>query len=150
MENRYQLAYSQRLGGPNIISTYNSKIRRRYALRGKFQDSETYIITAIVSKEDLYLLQQLSSIYIQMATIKEELLVSGMRQIAVTYGNLPSRNGKLLLCIAAALAQQGALSSLPSLTLSQNQSNIQHYTSYKLQLRDITLYNQQQYQYISI
>ena len=43
-----------------------------------------------------------------MATTKEELLVSGMRQIAVTYGNLPSR-------VAAALAWRGALSSSPSL-----------------------------------
>ena len=50
-----------------------------------------------------------------MATIKEELLVSGMRQVAVTYGKLPSRNGKLLLRIAAALAWRGALGSSPSL-----------------------------------
>ena len=39
-----------------------------------------------------------------MATIKEELLVSGMRQVAVTYGKLPLRDGKLPLYIAAALA----------------------------------------------
>ena len=39
-----------------------------------------------------------------MVTIKEELLVSGIRQIAVTYGNLPSRDGKLPLRVAAALA----------------------------------------------
>ena len=55
-----------------------------------------------------------------MATIKEELLVLGIRQIAITYGKLPSRNSKLLLRVAAALAWQGALSSLPSLTLSYN------------------------------
>ena len=55
-----------------------------------------------------------------MATIKEELLVSGIRQIAVTYGNLPSRDGKLPLRVAAALAWRGALSSSPSLTLSLN------------------------------
>ena len=53
-----------------------------------------------------------------MVTIKEELLVSGMRQIAVTHGNLPSHNGKLLLRVAAALAWRGALSSSPFLTLS--------------------------------
>ena len=52
-----------------------------------------------------------------MATIKEELLVSGMRQVAVTYGKLLSRNGKLLLRAAAALAWRGALSSLFSLIL---------------------------------
>ena len=51
-----------------------------------------------------------------MATTKEELLVSGIRQFAVTYGNLPLRDGKLPLCIAAALAWRGALSSSPSLT----------------------------------
>ena len=39
-----------------------------------------------------------------MVTIKEELLVSGMRQIAVKYGKLPLRNGKLLSRDAAALA----------------------------------------------
>ena len=39
-----------------------------------------------------------------MATIKEELPVSGIRQIAVMYGNLPSRDGKLPLHVAAALA----------------------------------------------
>ena len=50
-----------------------------------------------------------------MATIKEELLVSGIRQIAVTYGNLPSCDGKLLSRVAAALAWRGALSSSPSL-----------------------------------
>ena len=111
-------------------------------LRGKFQDSKTYIIIVIVSKEDLYLLRQLSSIYIQMATIKEKLPVSGIRQIAVTYSNLPSRNGKLPSRVAAALAWRGALGSLLSLTLSQNQSNIQYHTSYKLQLRNITLCNQ--------
>ena len=53
-----------------------------------------------------------------MATIKEELLVLGMRQVAVTYGKLPSRDGKLPLRVAAALAWRGALSSSPSLTLS--------------------------------
>ena len=53
-----------------------------------------------------------------MATIKDELLVLGMRQITVTYGNLPLRNSKLLSRVAAALAWRGALSSLPSLTLS--------------------------------
>ena len=53
-----------------------------------------------------------------MATIKEELPVLGMRQIAVTDGRLPSRDGKLPLRIAAALAWRGALSSSPSLTLS--------------------------------
>ena len=52
-----------------------------------------------------------------MATIKEELLVSGMRQVAVTYGKLPSRNGKLPSRAAAALAWRGALSSSPSLIL---------------------------------
>ena len=52
-----------------------------------------------------------------MATIKEELLVSGIRQVAVKYGKLPSRDGKLLLRVAAALAWQGALSSSPSLIL---------------------------------
>ena len=31
-------------------------------------------------------------------------LLSGMRQIAVTYGNLPSRDGKLPSRVAAALA----------------------------------------------
>ena len=51
-----------------------------------------------------------------MATIKEELPVSGMRQFAVTYGNLPSRNSKLPSRVAAALAWRGALSSSPSLT----------------------------------
>ena len=50
-----------------------------------------------------------------MATIKEELLVLGIRQVAVIYGKLPSRNGKLPLYIAAALAERGALSSSPSL-----------------------------------
>ena len=39
-----------------------------------------------------------------MVTIKEELLVSGMRQVAVMYGKLPLRNGKLPLHVAAALA----------------------------------------------
>ena len=39
-----------------------------------------------------------------MATIKEELLVLGMRQVAVKCGKLPSRDGKLLLRVAAALA----------------------------------------------
>ena len=52
-----------------------------------------------------------------MATIKEELLVSGMRQIAVKYGKLPLRDGKLPLRVAAALVWRGALSSSPSLTL---------------------------------
>ena len=51
-----------------------------------------------------------------MATIKEELPVSGIRQFAVTYGNLPSRDGKLPSRVAAALAWRGALSSSPSLT----------------------------------
>ena len=39
-----------------------------------------------------------------MATIKEELLVLGIRQVAVTYGKLPLRNGKLPLRVTAALA----------------------------------------------
>ena len=39
-----------------------------------------------------------------MATIKEELPVSGMRQVAVKYGKLPSRNGKLPSRVTAALA----------------------------------------------
>ena len=52
-----------------------------------------------------------------MATIKEELLVSGMRQVAVKYGKLPSRNGKLLSRVAAALAWREALNSSPSLIL---------------------------------
>ena len=52
-----------------------------------------------------------------MATIKEELPVSGIRQVAVTYGKLPLRNGKLPLRAAAALAWRGALSSSPSLIL---------------------------------
>ena len=52
-----------------------------------------------------------------MATIKEELLVSGIRQVAVMYGKLPSSNSKLLLRVAAALAWRGALSSSPSLIL---------------------------------
>ena len=52
-----------------------------------------------------------------MATIKEELLVSGIRQVAVTYGKLPSRNGKLPSRVAAALAWRGALSSSSSLIL---------------------------------
>ena len=55
-----------------------------------------------------------------MATIKEELLVLGIRQVAVTYGKLPSRDSKLLLHVAAALAWRGVLSSLPLLTLSKN------------------------------
>ena len=66
-----------------------------------------------------------------MATIKEELPVSGIRQVAVKYSKLPSRNGKLLSRAAAALAWRGALSFSPSLTLSKNQSNIQHNTIYK-------------------
>ena len=53
-----------------------------------------------------------------MATIKEELPVLGMRQIAVKYGKLPSRDSKLPLRVAAALVWRGALSSLPSFTLS--------------------------------
>ena len=53
-----------------------------------------------------------------MATIKEELPVSGIRQVAVKYGKLPSRDGKLPLRVAAALAWRGALSSSPLLTLS--------------------------------
>ena len=52
-----------------------------------------------------------------MATIKEELLVLGMRQVAVKYGKLLLRNGKFLSRVAAALAWQGALSSSPSLIL---------------------------------
>ena len=52
-----------------------------------------------------------------MATIKEELLVLGIRQNAVTYGNLPSRDGELLSRVAAALAWRGALSSSSSLIL---------------------------------
>ena len=52
-----------------------------------------------------------------MATIKEELLVLGIRQVAVTYGKLPSRDGKLPLRVAAALAWRGALGSSPSLIL---------------------------------
>ena len=50
-----------------------------------------------------------------MATIKEELPVSGIRQVAVTYGKLPLHNSKLPLRVAAALAWRGALSSSPSL-----------------------------------
>ena len=53
-----------------------------------------------------------------MATIKEELLVSGVRQVTIIYGKLPSRNSKLLSRVAAALAWRGALSSSPSLTPS--------------------------------
>ena len=49
-----------------------------------------------------------------MATIKEELPVLGMRQVAVKYGKLPLRNGKLPSRVAAALAWRGALSSSPS------------------------------------
>ena len=52
-----------------------------------------------------------------MATIKEKLLVLEMRQVAITYGKLPSRNGKLPSRVAAALAWRGALSSSPSLIL---------------------------------
>ena len=52
-----------------------------------------------------------------MATIKEELPVSEMRQVAVKYGKLPLRNGKLPLRVAAALVWRGALSSSPSLIL---------------------------------
>ena len=52
-----------------------------------------------------------------MATIKEELLVLRMRQVAVTYGKLPSRDGKLPSRAAAALAWRGALGSSPSLIL---------------------------------
>ena len=52
-----------------------------------------------------------------MATIKEKLLVLGIRQIAVIYGKLPSCNSKLLLRVAAALEWRGALSSSPSLIL---------------------------------
>ena len=50
-----------------------------------------------------------------MATIKEELLVLGIRQVAVKYGKLPSRDSKLLSRITAALAWRGALSSSPFL-----------------------------------
>ena len=53
-----------------------------------------------------------------MATIKEELLMSGIRQVAVMYGKLLSRDGKLPSRVAAALAWREALSSSPSLTLS--------------------------------
>ena len=60
-----------------------------------------------------------------MATIKEELLVLGIRQVAITYGKLPSRDSKLPSRdsklpsrVAAALAWRGALSSSPLLTLS--------------------------------
>ena len=52
-----------------------------------------------------------------MATIKEELPVLGIRQVAVTYGKLPSRDGKLPSRVAAALVWRGALSSLSSLIL---------------------------------
>jgi hypothetical protein len=38
-----------------------------------------------------------------------------MRQVAVTYGKLPSRDGKLPSRVAAALAWRGALSSSPFL-----------------------------------
>ena len=61
-----------------------------------------------------------------MATIKEELPVSGMRQVAVTYGKLPSRDGKLPSRVAAALAWRGALSSSPSLIPISKLFN-QHY-----------------------
>jgi len=50
-----------------------------------------------------------------MATIKEELLVLGIRQVAITYGKLPSRDSKLPSRVAAALAWRGALGSSPSL-----------------------------------
>jgi hypothetical protein len=50
-----------------------------------------------------------------MATIKEELLVSGIRQVAVKYGKLPSRDGKLPSRVAAALAWRGAINSSPFL-----------------------------------
>ena len=53
-----------------------------------------------------------------MATVKEELPVSGIRQVAVTYGKLPLRNSKLPSRVAAALAWRGALSSSPFLILS--------------------------------
>ena len=43
--------------------------------------------------------------------------MSGIRQVAVTYGKLPLRNNKLLLRVAAALAWREALSSLPFLIL---------------------------------
>ena len=59
-----------------------------------------------------------------MATTKEELPVSGIRQVAVTYGKLPSRDGKLLLRVAAALAWRGALSSSPFLTLLLKRTTI--------------------------
>ena len=52
-----------------------------------------------------------------MATIKEELLVLGIRQVAIIYSKLPLYNSKLPLRIAAALAWRGALSSSPSLIL---------------------------------
>jgi hypothetical protein len=38
-----------------------------------------------------------------------------MRQVAVMYGKLPSRNGKLPSRVAAALAWRGALGSSPFL-----------------------------------
>ena len=56
MENRYWLAYNQRLGGPNTMSTHDSLVRKHRVLKGKLWDSETYIAMAMVSKEDLYLL----------------------------------------------------------------------------------------------
>ena len=54
-----------------------------------------------------------------MVTIKEELPVSGIRQIAVIYGKLPSCNSKLPSRVVAALAWRGALSSLPFLILNK-------------------------------
>ena len=66
-----------------------------------------------------------------MATIKEELPVSGMRQIAITYGKLLLRNGRWPLRVAAALAWQGALSSLPSLILIKEAFNQYHYNLLK-------------------
>jgi hypothetical protein len=59
-----------------------------------------------------------------MAAIKEELLVLGMRQVAVKYGKLPLRDSKLPLRVAAALAWRGALSSSPSLILLNSINNI--------------------------
>ena len=62
-----------------------------------------------------------------MATIKEELLVLGIRQVAITCrrGTSVARSPKLLALFYP---------FLESIKL-----NIQHHTSYKLQLRNITL-----------
>ena len=50
-----------------------------------------------------------------MVAIKEELLVSGIRQVAAMCGKLPSRDSKLPSRVATALAWRGALSSSPFL-----------------------------------